>query len=78
MHRPTSGTPPTRVETTSRPTEAASTREMQNASVREAFTKMCPRPCGGGGEKPQGGAPTVFVVMHIADVIPVTIRDVDR
>lgn len=39
----TSGTPPTRVETTSSPAAAASTSAMQNASVSEVFRKMRPR-----------------------------------
>ena len=38
----TSGTPPTFVDTTSRPHEAASTIAMQNASVRLVFRKMSP------------------------------------
>lgn len=38
----TSGTPPTREETTVRPTAAASTMDMQKASVRYAFRKTCP------------------------------------
>lgn len=38
----TSGTPPTRVDTTNRPAEAASTMAMQKASVRLALMKMCP------------------------------------
>jgi hypothetical protein len=39
----TSGTPPTRVETTSSPAHAASTSAIPNDSVRDAFRKMCPR-----------------------------------
>lgn len=38
----TSGTPPTAVDTTSRPTDAASTMAQQNASVRLALMKMSP------------------------------------
>lgn len=38
-----SGTPPTRVDTTYRPAQAASTMEMPKASVREVLTKMVPR-----------------------------------
>mmetsp|Transcript_21425 Transcript_21425/g.46797 ORF Transcript_21425/g.46797 Transcript_21425/m.46797 type:complete len:251 (+) Transcript_21425:616-1368(+) len=39
----TSGTPPTLVETTSRPQLAASRMAMQKDSVREQFKNMCPR-----------------------------------
>ncbi len=55
-HRPlTSGTPPTRVDTTSSPHAAASTMAMQKASVREALRKMWPWRCAAqqqaGGER---------------------------
>lgn len=39
----TSGTPPTRVDTTSSPAAAASTSAMQNASVSEVFRNTQPR-----------------------------------
>lgn len=39
----TSGTPPTRVDTTSSPAAAASTSAMQNASVSEVLRKTQPR-----------------------------------
>lgn len=39
----TSGTPPTRVDTTRRPALAASTIAMQNASVSDALTNTWPR-----------------------------------
>lgn len=38
----TSGTPPTRVDTTNSPHDAASNKAMQNDSVREQFRKICP------------------------------------
>jgi hypothetical protein len=38
----TSGTPPTFVETTNRPQEAASKRAIQNDSVKEQLRKICP------------------------------------
>ena len=44
----TSGTPPTRVDTTSSPMLAASAMAMQNASVSDALTNTCAQ---------QGGVP---------------------
>jgi hypothetical protein len=38
----TSGTPPTLVETTNKPQEAASNKAIQNDSVNEQFKKICP------------------------------------
>jgi hypothetical protein len=42
-HEHASGTPPTRVDTTSSPAAAASTSAMQKASVRDVFRKTRPR-----------------------------------
>jgi hypothetical protein len=42
---PTSGTPPTRVDTTRRPQAAASTMAIQKASVKEAFRNIWPCNC---------------------------------